>query len=229
MSLAERYNSVLERIGEAASKSGRTAADVELVVITKMHPVDVPHELYQLGHRVFGENKDQEARPKAQELVELGATDASWHFVGQLQSNKVKSVLTYASSIHSIDRPSLVKELRKQLENQDTRITGFIELNLTDDPGRGGVLPEKVSELAEQLISIENLKILGIMAVAGLGVEPQVDFERAIRASETLRSTIPDADQLSLGMSEDFEVAIEMGATHVRIGSAITGPRPNTA
>ena len=94
MSLAERYNSVLGRIGEAANKSGRTAADVELVVITKMHPVDVPHERYQLGHRVFGENKDQEARPKAQELVELGATDASWHFVGQLQSIKVKGVLT---------------------------------------------------------------------------------------------------------------------------------------
>ena len=229
MSLAERYNSVLERIGQAASGSGRAATDVELVVITKMHPVDVPHELYRLGHRVFGENKDQEARPKAQELAALGATDASWHFVGQLQSNKVKSVLSYASSIHSIDRPSLVKELRKQLHQQDAQVTAFIELNLTDDLGRGGVMPENLSELADQLVEIENLKILGIMAVAGLGVEPQVDFERAIRASETLRSTIPDADQLSLGMSEDFEVAIEMGATHVRIGSAITGPRPNTA
>ena len=115
MSLAERYNSVLERIGEAAKKSGRTRSDVELVVITKMHSVSVPYELYQLGHRVFGENKDQEARPKAQELADLGATEASWHFVGQLQSNKVKSVLTYADSIHSIDRPSLAKELRKQL------------------------------------------------------------------------------------------------------------------
>ena len=229
MSLAERYNSVLERIGQAAKKSGRTGADVELVVITKMHSVTVPHELYQLGHRVFGENKDQEARPKAQELYDLGASDASWHFVGQLQSNKVKCVLTYASSIHSIDRTSLVKELRKQLENRKTSITGFIELNLTDDPGRGGVLPETVTALADQLMNIENLKILGVMAVAGLGVDPRADFERAIRASQTLLSTMPDATQLSLGMSEDFEIAIEMGATHVRIGSAITGPRPNTA
>ena len=229
MSLAERYNSVLERIGEAAKKSGRTGSDVELVVITKMHTVSVPYELYQLGHRVFGENKDQEARPKAQELADLGATEASWHFVGQLQSNKVKSVLTYADSIHSIDRPSLVKELRKQLENRESPITGFIELNLTDDPGRGGVLPERITELAEQLVEIEKLNILGVMAVAGLGVDPRIDFERAIAASRTLISTMPAATQLSLGMSEDFEPAIEMGATHVRIGSAITGPRPNTA
>lgn len=229
MSLAERYHSVLERIGQAAQKSGRTSADVELVVITKMHPASVPFELYQLGHRVFGENKDQEARPKAEELAELGGKAASWHFVGQLQSNKVKSVLSYADCIHSIDRPSLVKELRKQLENNDLSTTGFIELNLTEDPGRGGVLPQDLAALTEQLIEIERIEILGVMAVAGLGVDPRVDFERAIRASEELRRIVPTATSLSLGMSEDFELAIEMGATHVRIGSAITGPRPNTA
>ena len=229
MSLAERYNSVQERIGQAAQKSGRTAADVELVVITKMHPVTVPYELYQLGHRVFGENKDQEAKPKAEELAQLGAKDASWHFVGQLQSNKVKSVLSYADCIHSIDRPSLAKELRKQLENNDLTTSGFIELNLTDDPGRGGVLLQDLAALTEQLMEIERLKILGVMAVAGLGVDPRVDFERAIRAGEGLMKMLPTANNLSLGMSEDFEIAIEMGATHVRIGSAITGPRPNTA
>ena len=229
MSLAERYNSVQERIGQAAKKSGRTAADVELVVITKMHPVSVPFELYQLGHRVFGENKDQEARPKAEELAQLGANDASWHFVGQLQSNKVKSVLSYADCIHSIDRPSLAKELRKQLENNDLNTSGFVELNLTDDPGRGGVLPQDLAALTEQLIEIERLEIWGVMAVAGLGVDPRIDFERALVASETLLQVLPTANKLSLGMSEDFELAIEMGATHVRIGRAITGPRPNTA
>ena len=229
MSLAERYNSVQERIGQAAQKSGRTAADVELVVITKMHPVTVPYELYQLGHRVFGENKDQEAKPKAEELAQLGAKDGSWHFVGQLQSNKAKSVLSYADCIHSIDRPSLAKELRKQLENNDLTTSGFIELNLTDDPGRGGVLLQDLAALTEQLMEIERLEILGVMAVAGLGVDPRVDFERAIRAGEGLMEMLPTANNLSLGMSEDFEIAIEMGATHVRIGSAITGPRPNTA
>jgi PLP dependent protein len=229
MSLTERYNSVRERIVGAAQRSGRDAKSVELVVITKMHPVSVAFELYQLGHRVFGENKDQEARPKAQELRELGAVDAAWHFVGQLQSNKVKSVLGYADCIHSIDRASLVKELRKQLEVQDKQITGFIELNLTDDPARGGVLPENLRELADSLAEVERVKILGVMAVAGLGVDPRVDFERAIAANEVLTKVMPDAKALSLGMSEDFEIAIEMGATHVRVGSAITGPRPISA
>lgn len=229
MSLAERYNSVRERIARAASVSGRSPSDVELVVITKMHPVSVAFELYQLGHRVFGENKDQEARPKSQDLFELGAKDAIWHFVGQLQSNKVKSVLSYAQCIHSIDRPSLVKELRKQLEVQDMKISGFIELNLTDDPGRGGVLPDHLEELAQSIAEIERLDILGVMAVAGLGVDPRVDFERAIQASAELTKVLPSATSLSLGMSEDFEIAIEMGATHVRVGSAITGPRPISA
>jgi PLP dependent protein len=226
MNLAERYNSVRERVAAAAQRSGRDLSSVELIVITKMHPVSVPFELYQLGQRSFGENKDQEAGPKSRELLALGATDAAWHFVGQLQSNKVKSVLSYAECIHSIDRASLVKELRKQLENQDKRISGFIELNLTNDPGRGGVLPEHLEELAQSLAEIERVDVLGIMAVAGLGVDPRVDFERALSAVNALSRVIPEANSLSLGMSEDFEIAIEMGATHVRVGSAITGPRP---
>ena len=227
MSLAERYYSVRERISEAAKKSGRNSEQVELVVITKMHPVVVPFELYQLGHRVFGENKDQEAKPKAEALVELGATDARWHFVGQLQSNKVKSVLSYASCIHSIDRDSLAKELKKQLASSSAKVSGFIELNLTNDPGRGGVAPENLGDLVEKLVEVDGLEILGVMAVAGLGVDPRVDFERAIDSRDELVGMIPAAKNLSIGMSEDFEVAIEMGATHVRIGSAITGPRPN--
>ncbi len=229
MSLAERYRSVLQRIDSAAKKSGRTAFDVELAVITKMHSVSVPFELYQLGQRIFGENKDQEAGPKAAKLSELGATDALWHFVGQLQTNKVKTVLEYATCIHSIDRPSLVKELGKQLEKRDQVISGFIELNLTEDPGRGGVAPDELVNLAQLLLETGRVNILGVMAVAGLNVDPRLDFERAISSSGQLLELVPQAKGLSIGMSEDFEIAIEMGATHVRIGSAITGPRPITA
>jgi pyridoxal phosphate enzyme (YggS family) len=228
MGLAERYGSVLERIAAAAKSSGRTASDVELVVITKMHSVAVPQELYRLGQRVFGENKDQEAGPKARELKELGASDAIWHFVGQLQTNKVKTVLDYASCIHSIDRPSLVKELGKQLEKREQQISGFLELNLTDDPGRGGVAPDQLLALAESVLETGRVQILGVMAVAGLDVDPRLDFERALTSSNQLLGLVPQAKGLSIGMSEDFEVAIEMGATHVRIGSAITGPRPSS-
>lgn len=229
MSLAERYDSVRQRISVAAERSGRAATAIELIVITKMHPASVAAELYQLGHRVFGENKDQEAAPKALALQELGMADASWHFVGQLQSNKAKSVIRYASCIHSIDRGSLVTELAKQLAKNDQRISGFLELNLTDDPNRGGVAPENLLALAEQVQKTGVIDILGVMGVAGLDVEPKVDFERVLRASEQLQTVIPSATNLSMGMSEDFESAIEMGATHVRIGSAITGPRPTSA
>lgn len=229
MSLAERYASVLERISDAAGKSGRSASEVELIVITKMHPVSVASELYDLGHRVFGENKDQEAAPKAAALAELGKTDASWHFVGQLQSNKAKSVIRYASCIHSIDRASLVSELAKQLTKNNQRIQGFLELNLTGDPNRGGVAPEQLTELAESVAATSVIDVQGVMGVAGLGVDPRVDFERVISASERLQSVISSANKLSMGMSEDFEIAIELGATHVRIGSAITGPRPTSA
>jgi len=228
ISLESRYLEVLDSISTAAAVSGRTSDEIELVVVTKTHPANVVAELMDLGHRVFGENKDQEAKPKALALAELRPDlSASWHFVGQLQSNKAKSVLGYASTIHSLDRGSLLKELTKQLSATGSEISCFIELNLTDDPNRGGVALESMLTLAEKAAAVDGLKVLGVMAVAGLDVDPRVDFERAIRASAELQSVMPEAVAVSMGMSADYELAIEMGATHVRVGSAITGPRGN--
>lgn len=228
-SLAERYQEVKQRIQQAAQSVGRDPSGVELIVVTKNHPVELVAALHGLGHRQFGENRDQEARPKAQTLAALGIQDATWHFVGQLQSNKVKSVLDYASVIHSIDRPSLVTELEKQLTKRHARVSGFLELNLTDDENRGGVRSENLLELAERVLSTGRIELLGVMAVASLGADPRADFERTIQASLQLQSVAPSAKGLSMGMSEDFEIAIELGATHIRVGSAITGPRPTSA
>ena len=227
MQLTERYRSVNERIAASCIADGRTVTDVELVVVTKNHSAELVAELYDLGHRQFGENRDQEAGPKAEALAAGGRLDANWHFVGQLQSNKVRTVLNYATCIHSIDRSSLVKELSKQLGNRELEIGGFIELNLTEDPARGGVEPGNLAQLAESVMQIGRIKLLGVMAVAGLGVDPRIDFEKTLQASQELQKIAPEANQLSMGMSEDFELAIEMGATHIRVGSAITGPRPN--
>jgi pyridoxal phosphate enzyme (YggS family) len=211
----------------ACSASGRSLQDVELVAITKNHPAEVVAELVDLGHRQFGENRDQEASPKSMRLSELRPdAHATWHFVGQLQSNKVKSVLKYATVIHSIDRESLVAELRKQLPKFEGSFSGFIELNLTEDPGRGGVLPENLSPLVESVLQLPNFELLGVMAVAGLGMDPASEFEKVLAASGKLQEIAPGASKLSIGMSEDFEIAISMGATHIRVGSAITGPRP---
>ncbi len=221
---------MLARIASACLASGRSASDVELVAITKNHPAELVAELVDLGQLVFGENRDQEAGPKSQRLAELRPeAQAVWHFVGQLQSNKVKSVLRYANVIHSIDRASLVSELAKQLPKFEGRYSGFIELNLTSDPGRGGVMPEDLSALAESVLDLQNFELLGVMAVAGLGEDPRTEFEKVLTASQKLQELAPSANQLSIGMSEDFEIAISMGATHIRVGSAITGPRPTNA
>ena len=227
MQLTERYRSVNDRIAASCIVAGRAVSDVELVVVTKNHSAEVVAELYDLGHRQFGENRDQEAGSKADALAAGGRLDAKWHFVGQLQSNKVRTVLNYATCIHSIDRSSLVKELAKQLGNRELEIDGFIELNLTEDPARGGVEPSNLQQLAHSVMEIGRIKLLGVMAVAGLVVDPRIDFEKTLLASQELQKIAPDANQLSMGMSEDFELAIEMGATHIRVGSAITGPRPN--
>ena len=228
MDLAERYRSVQERITRAAVASGRDPAEVQLIVVTKNHPAQVVIELAKLGQLAFGENRDQEAGPKAAEVSSV-IQNAQWHFVGQLQSNKVKSVLRYSSAIHSIDRPSLVKELAKQLDSQNSQIEGFIELNLTSDENRGGVGAADLESLTELVLSVPRIKLLGVMAVAGLGEDPGSEFEKAIALSETVRQLAPVAKALSMGMSEDFEVAIAMGATHIRVGSAITGPREYSA
>ena len=227
MQLTERYRSVNERIAASCIAAGRAVSDVELVVVTKNHSAEVVAELYELGHRQFGENRDQETGPKAEALAAGGRLDAKWHFVGQLQSNKVRTVLNYATCIHSIDRPSLVKELAKQVGNRDLEIEAFIELNLTEDPARGGVEPGNLQQLAHSVMEIGRIKLLGVMAVAGLGVDPRIDFDKTLHASQELQKIAPEANRLSMGMSEDFELAIEMGATHIRVGSAITGPRPN--
>lgn len=224
--IQQRLQSIRERIANAATSSGRQSSDVELVIVTKFHPAELVADLIDLGEHNFGENKDQEASKKSQEVSELRPNaEINWHFVGQLQSNKVKSVLGYANTIHSLDRESLLFELRKQLEKNEQQISCFIELNLTNDLARGGLPPEKLSEFAEQVLGVPQIDLLGVMAVAGLGVDPRIDFERAVAASEKLRTLSSRAKFLSMGMSEDFEVAIAMGATHVRIGSAITGPR----
>jgi len=224
MDLAERYRSVQERISKAAINSGRTPDSINLIVVTKNHPAQMVIDLAALGQLEFGENRDQEASQKAAEVAKVFPS-AHWHFVGQLQTNKVKSVLRYAGTIHSIDRPSLVRELAKQLENQDAQVDGFIELNLTSDENRGGVSEENLKALTEEVLSVPRIALLGVMAVAGLGEDPESEFEKARQLSEVVRQLAPAATALSMGMSEDFEVAIAMGATHIRVGSAITGPR----
>lgn len=149
----------------------------------------------------------------------------TWHFVGQLQSNKVKSAMNYSSVVHSIDRPSLVSALGREIAAENRHVSGFIQLNLTDDPSRGGIEPKDLIPFAETLEGMPNFELLGVMGVAALGRDPRIDFEQIAEASQRLRGSVPGARFISAGMSHDFEQALEFGATHLRIGTAITGNR----
>ena len=218
--LAERLASVQGSIADAARDAGRHPREITTIVVTKFQPVALIAELAGLGVQDIGENRHQEAQAKAAELASLGLR---WHFVGQLQSKKAKQVRTYASAIHSVDRPALVEALR----SDDATVDCFVQVNLTEDPGRGGVDPDGLDELVEQVLGTPGLRLRGLMAVAPLGEPARPAFARVRLLSERVQRIDPDASSLSMGMSHDFREAILEGATHLRIGTAITGNRPD--
>ncbi|WP_382306138.1 YggS family pyridoxal phosphate-dependent enzyme [Herbiconiux sp. UC225_62] len=221
-SLAERLSEVTGRIDDAAREAGRDPAALTTIVVTKFHPASLVRELHALGVRDFGENRHQEAREKA---AELAALDLRWHFIGQLQTKKARQVREYARVIHSIDREPLVAALAAGAPPIDC----FLQVNLTDDPERGGAQPSEVPALADAIAAADGLRLLGVMGVAPLGEEPRPAFARLRELGEAVARAVPGATAISAGMSHDFREAIAEGATHLRIGTAITGNRPERA
>jgi len=223
--LEERLSSVRQKIAAALTSSGRDADDATLIVVTKFHPAELVRALVRLGVHDVGENKHQEAAAKQLECREL---DVMWHFIGQLQSNKAAAVRRYANAVHSVDRPSLVSALERAGENEPETGTleCFLQINLTDDPSRGGAAWADIPSMAELLLEARTLSFAGVMAVAPLDADPRAAFDRVAQASELVQTIAPDARAISAGMSHDFEAAIAAGATHLRIGTQITGKRP---
>ncbi|MCP2032758.1 pyridoxal phosphate enzyme (YggS family) [Okibacterium sp. HSC-33S16] len=222
--LAERLASVSAGISAAVADAGRATDAVTTIVVTKFHPASLIEELYALGVRDVGENRHQEASAKASELASL--TDLSWHFVGQLQSKKARQARQYASVVHSVDRPALVSAL-DAAGGDFPPLPCFVQVNLTDDEGRGGVQPDGLEALVERVLDAESLELWGVMAVAPLGEEPRAAFARLRGYSERVIALEPRATRISAGMSHDYTEAILEGATHLRIGTAITGNRPS--
>jgi hypothetical protein len=217
--LAGRLARVRAEVADAATAAGRRPDEISTIVVTKFHTASLVRELADLGVMNIGENRLQDAAPKAAELSDL---DLTWHFIGQLQSNKVRSVLEFARVVQSVDRESLVTAMDAVGKPVDV----FIQLNLTTDPGRGGVAPSDLERLAERVLESASLRLRGVMAVAPLDEQPRPAFVRVREASDRLRALAPEATALSMGMSADFADAIAEGATHLRIGTAITGNRP---
>ncbi len=221
--LAERLAAVRSGIADAAAEAGRDPAGITTIVVTKFHPLSLVRQLMDLGVADFGENRHQEAQAKAAELAALGLDiPVRWHFIGQLQSKKAKQVRAYATAIHSLDRDSVIDALA----SDDALIDSFVQLNLTDDPGRGGVAEPDIERVVQRVLGTAGLRLLGVMAVAPVDEDPRAAFERVREASLRVRSLAPEATFISAGMSGDYREAILEGATHLRIGSAITGNRP---
>ena len=220
MEIEEKLNQVRQKITDAAAKSGRNPNEINLIVVTKTFPISDLEILYSLGVREFGENRDQEASVKAKALPQ----DINWHFQGGIQSNKLKSICSWASVIHSVDQFKYAKIISEQPSVKARQI--FIQVSLDEPPeSRGGVDPAKLTELANQISSLPNIKVLGLMAVGPVDREIESAFARLQHIQAGFLTDFKDAVFLSSGMSGDYELAISYGATHLRIGSSILGIR----
>jgi len=222
--LPARLSAIDERIADAARAAGRDPGELTRIVVTKFHPASLVTELHALGVREVGENRQQELSAKREELASLPGM--RWHFIGQAQTNKASAIRRSADAVHSVDRDRLADALHRAATDDD-RLDVLVQVNLTDDTGRGGVAPGAAPRLAEHILGLPSLRLRGVMAVAPLDEEPASAFARLRAVADEVRRLEAHADWISAGMTGDFTEAIAAGATHLRIGSAITGPRPD--
>lgn len=218
--LAANVADVEARIVAACTVSERRRADVTLVAVTKTWPASDAALLRDLGILDLAENRDQEAVEKA-----AAVDGVRWHFVGSVQTNKARSVASYADVVESVDRPSLVDALDAGAVRAGRTLDVLIQVSLDGDRARGGAVASHVPGLAEQIEATEALRLMGVMTVAPLGVEPAEAFSALAAIAAELQAQHPAATVISAGMSGDLEAAIAAGATHVRIGTALLGPR----
>jgi hypothetical protein len=229
--LAARLDATRSRIGAACAAAGRDPAEITLIAVTKTYPAADVLALASLGLTDFGENRDQEAGPKAEAVAEAGKR-VTWHFIGQLQSNKAHGVAQYARYVHSVDRPRLVRHLGAAAVGipdrnaaGDAALVCLIQVSLDGDSSRGGARADQLLPLAEQMHREPGLALGGLMAVAPRDADPRAAFAPLRQLSELIRTVSPSAGMISAGMSGDLEAAVENGATHLRIGTALLGNR----
>ncbi|MET9549327.1 YggS family pyridoxal phosphate-dependent enzyme [Streptomyces sp. NPDC006627] len=229
--LAANLAQVEERIAAACAAAGRKREEVTLIVVTKTYPASDVRILSELGVRHVAENRDQDAAPKAAQCTDLPLT---WHFVGQLQTNKVRSVVGYADLVQSVDRPKLVTALSAAAVRAEREVGCLIQVALDAEENgrgeRGGVGPGGIGELADLVAGAPGLRLDGLMTVAPLtgpyAGRQQAAFERLMEFATLMRAAHPAANMVSAGMSADLEQAVAAGATHVRVGTAVLGVRP---
>lgn len=216
--IANALKDVQDRVSASARNAGRRVDEIILIAVTKTYPASDVAILRQLGVENFGENRDIEGAAKSKEVP------GTWHFQGQIQSNKINSIATWADVVHSLDDIRHVTRLNRAVP-EGKKIAVFIQVSLDKSPGRGGADASELGPLAESILESANLHLAGLMAVAPLGENPESAFARLALIHSNFRRQFPQSIFLSAGMSNDFETAIAYGATHIRIGSSILGSR----
>ena len=223
--LKDRLNEVLLKIRRSVERVGRDPNEIRLVAVGKGHPPESIVEAYELGLRDFGENRAQELKEKVEKLKDL---DITWHFIGRIQTNKVKLFVPIVDYVHSVWREKEIVEIDKRARSIGKRIKVFIEVNISGEETKAGVKPENLKNLLNFAERFENVEIIGLMTMAPYVEDPEEVrwvFRKLRLIRDDLRESFPNLKELSMGMSNDFEVAIEEGATFLRIGTAIFGPR----
>jgi hypothetical protein len=225
ISIADNLERVRKQIADAAAKSGRSADDVELVAITKTHPAEKVREAIEAGQTLFGESRVQEARAKIPEM----ASAIRWHFVGHLQKNKIRHALPLFEMFHSIDSLALAQDMNRIAEEEGMHPRVLLEVNVAGEGSKFGFAPDKLREQMEELLALPRLSILGLMTIPPLAEEADASRKHFVALRE-LRDRLQtefrvDLAQLSIGMTNDFPIAVEEGATLVRVGTAIFGNR----
>jgi PLP dependent protein len=240
LELPARLAEVRERIAAAALRAGRRAEDVTLVGVTKTHPAALAAAAWQAGLRVFGENRVQEALGKSRELAPLPPPPEGpeWHLIGPLQSNKVRAALDLFRTVHSIDRPKIAEAIDQEAAARGLRVDGFLEINVGGEESKHGFPADGLADAVRPLAGLAGraretpgLRLVGLMAIPPFGEEPEASRRWFVRLRELAAelATRPEwagfPGFLSMGMSHDYEIAIEEGATHVRVGTALFGAR----
>ena len=225
LSIAENLERVRKQIAHAAAKAGRTVDEIELVAITKTHPAEKVREAIEAGQTLFGESRVQEARVKIPELP----SNLHWHYVGHLQKNKIRHALPLFELFHGVDSLALAQEMNRIAADEGLHPRVLLEVNVAGEGSKFGFSPDKLREQMEGLLALQRLSILGLMIIPPLGDKAEASRKYLVQLRE-LRDRLQtefhvDLPQLSMGMTQDFPIAVEEGATLVRVGTAIFGER----
>lgn len=232
--IGRNWQQLNDEVKGSALKAGRQPEDITIIPVSKTHPVEMVYNAMEAGVRLFGENYAQELKDKHEHFEKSGKTEPEWHFIGHLQSNKVKYIAPYVSMIHSVDSVKLAKEISKRAVQNEREIDILIQVNTSGEESKSGCEPGELESIIREVNEFENLKIKGLMTIAGLfgsDEENRKEFRLLKELLDDMKSKFPNNElkHLSMGMTGDFRMAIEEGSTMVRVGTALFGARDYSA